>query len=173
MAVSAKLSANAAKRREIVVAWMRQLLRGQEQMGTAKAAAAAWLGTVYALRAAARFDGNADWSKTGDEMIGHLEAAYLELMGKDGAKNIEAGRRLLQIDQKPEMPIVVPAKAAPSKKALTQKTFKAPVFKKRPAGSKIKAAIAAFKESGKKARAKAKTKTKVRKAKAKAKKKAR
>lgn len=163
MAVSAKLSPKAAKRREIVVAWMKQLLRGQEQQGTAKAAAAAWLGTVYALRAAARFDGNADWGKTGDEMIDHLEAAYVELMGKEGAKNIEAGRRLLQIDQKPEMPIVMAAKVAPSKKALIQKTFKMPVFKKLPKGSQIKAAIASFKKSAKKAPAKAKAKAKARK----------
>lgn len=172
MAVSAKLSAKGAKRREIVIAWMRQLLRGQEQQGTAKAAAAAWLGTVYALRAAARLDGNSDWGRTGDEMIDHLEAAYIELMGKEGAKNIEAGRRLLQIDQKPEMPIVMSAKAGPSKKALSKPVFKAPVFKPRPKGSQIKAAIAAFKKTTPKAPAKAKTKAKA-KAKAKAKKKGR
>lgn len=160
MAVSAKLSAKAAKRREIVIAWMRQLLRGQEQQGTAKAAAAAWLGTVYALRAAARLDGNSDWGKTGDEMIDHLEAAYIELMGKEGAKHIEAGRRLLQIDQKPEMPIMVPAKAAPTKKALAQPKFKVPVFKKRAGGSQIKAAIAGFKKTAPKAPAKAKAKAK-------------
>ncbi len=165
MAVSGKLSGKAAKRREIVIAWMRQLLRGQEQQGTARAAAAAWLGTVYSLRAAARMDGNADWGKTGDEMIDHLEAAYLELMGKEGAKHIESGRRLLQIDQRPEMPILVPAKAAPSKKALAQPMFKPPVFKPRKKGS-IKAAIAAFKKSGKSPSAKAKPKAKARAAKA-------
>lgn len=76
--------------------WFRQLLAGQERHGTAKAAAAAWLGTIYALRASARLDGNKEWGKVGDDMIGILEHAYLENMGKEGQQQIEFGRRLLR-----------------------------------------------------------------------------
>jgi hypothetical protein len=84
------------KRRESASMWFRQLLAGQERHGTAKAAAAAWLGTIYALRASARLDGNKEWGKVGDEMIGLLEHAYLENMGKEGQQQIEFGRRLLR-----------------------------------------------------------------------------
>jgi hypothetical protein len=95
------------KRRESASLWFRQLLAGQERQGTAKAAAAAWLGTIYALRASARLDGNKEWGKVGDDMIGILEHAYLENMGKEGQQQIEFGRRLLRhhetIQELPEM----------------------------------------------------------------------
>ena len=99
------MSSRAAKRREITMMWMKQLLEAQEKQGTAKAAAAAWIGGVYALRAASRLDGNADWGRVGDEIIGNLEAVYLELFGKEGEKAIDAGRRLLQTHEKPQLKI--------------------------------------------------------------------
>lgn len=98
------VSATSSKRRESVSQWFKQLLIGQEQQGTTKAAAAAWLGTIYGLRAASRMDGNKDWGKVGDDMIGCLEQAYLDHMGKDGAQAVEMGRRLLRTDEKLEMP---------------------------------------------------------------------
>jgi hypothetical protein len=70
-----------AKRREVASTWFKQLLAGQEQQGTTKAAAAAWLGTIYALRAAARLDGNKSWGRVGEEVIGLLEHAFLQNMG--------------------------------------------------------------------------------------------
>jgi hypothetical protein len=85
-----------SKRRESASLWFRQLLAGQERHGTAKAAAAAWLGTIYALRASARLDANKEWGKVGDDIIGVLEHAYLENMGKEGQQQIEFGRRLLR-----------------------------------------------------------------------------
>ena len=91
-----------AKRRESASMWFRQLLAGQERHGTAKAAAAAWLGTLIALRASARLDGNKEWGKVGDDMIGILEHAYLENMGKEGQQQIELGRRLLKHHDQPE-----------------------------------------------------------------------
>ena len=98
------------KRRESASMWFRQLLAGQERHGTAKAAAAAWLGTIYALRASARVDGNKEWGKVGDDMIGILEHAYLENMGKEGQQQIELGRQLLRHNQTiqvaPELPEV-------------------------------------------------------------------
>lgn len=106
------LSGTSAKRRASVSQWFKQLLVGQEQQGTAKAAAAAWLGTIYGLRAAARQDGNKDWGRVGDDMIGCLEQAYLEHMGSDGAQAIEMGRRLLRIDEKIEMPKPMPVPKA-------------------------------------------------------------
>src|SRR4029079_4836054 len=98
------LSGTSAKRRASVAQWFKQLLVGQEQQGTAKAAAAAWLGTIYGLRAASRMDGNKDWGRVGDDMIGCLEQAYIEHMGSDGAQAIEMGRRLLRTDEKPAIP---------------------------------------------------------------------
>jgi hypothetical protein len=98
---------HSARRRESASLWFRQLLAGQERQGTAKAAAAAWLGTIYALRASARLDGNKEWGKVGDDMIGILENAYLENMGKEGASQIEVGRRLLKHHEQPA-PIQVP-----------------------------------------------------------------
>jgi hypothetical protein len=103
----AVVTASSSKRRESVSQWFKQLLIGQEQQGTVKAAAAAWLGTIYGLRAASRMDGNKDWGRIGDDMIGCLEQAYIDHMGKDGAQAIEMGRRLLRTDEKPEMPKVV------------------------------------------------------------------
>jgi hypothetical protein len=100
----AVVSATSSKRRESVSQWFKQLLIGQEQQGTIKAAAAAWLGTIYGLRAASRMDGNKDWGRIGDDMIGCLEQAYMDHMGKDGAQAIELGRRLLRTDEKIQMP---------------------------------------------------------------------
>jgi hypothetical protein len=103
----AVVSSTSAKRRDSVSQWFKQLLVGQEQQGTVKAAAAAWLGTIYGLRAASRMDGNKDWGRVGDDMIGCLEQAYLDHMGKDGATAVEMGRRLLRTDEKPQMPKMV------------------------------------------------------------------
>ena len=103
----AVVSSTSAKRRDSVSNWFKQLLIGQEQQGTVKAAAAAWLGTIYGLRAASRMDGNKDWGRVGDDMIGCLEQAYIDHMGKDGAQAIEMGRRLLRTDEKPQMPKMV------------------------------------------------------------------
>jgi hypothetical protein len=100
----AVVSATSSKRRESVSQWFKQLLIGQEQQGTVKAAAAAWLGTIYGLRAASRMDGNKDWGKVGDDMIGCLEQAYIDHMGKDGVQAVEMGRRLLRTDEKLQMP---------------------------------------------------------------------
>ena len=83
---------------------LKQLLIGQEQQGTVKAAAAAWLGTIYGLRAASRMDANKDWGKVGDDMIGCLEQAYIDHMGKDAAQAIEMGRRLLRTDERIQVP---------------------------------------------------------------------
>ena len=107
------LSSMSVKRRESVSQWFKQLLIGQEQAGTAKAAAAAWLGTIYALRAASRMDANKEWGRIGDDMIGSLEQAYLDHMGKDGAQAVEMGRRMLRTDEHPEMPkpVAVPRSA--------------------------------------------------------------
>lgn len=110
------------RRRESASLWFRQLLAGQERQGTAKAAAAAWLGTIYALRASARLDGNKEWGKVGDDMIGILESAYLENMGKEGAQQIEVGRRLLKHHDQPA-PIQVPQITVDKMKI---PTFKAP-----------------------------------------------
>lgn len=123
------MSARAAKRREITMMWMKQLLEAQEKQGTAKAAAAAWIGGVYALRAASRLDGNADWGRIGDEIIGNLEAVYLELFGKEGEKAIDAGRRLLQTHERPQLKI---AKVKVSKPAKTKKPviIAKPIFKR-------------------------------------------
>jgi hypothetical protein len=101
------VTATSSKRRESVSQWFKQLLIGQEQQGTAKAAAAAWLGTIYSLRAASRMDGNKEWGRIGDDMITCLEMAYIDHMGKDGAQAIEMGRRLLRTDEKPEVPKMV------------------------------------------------------------------
>jgi len=141
------MTARAAKRREITMMWMKQLLEAQEKQGTAKAAAAAWIGAVYALRAASRLDGNADWGKVGDEMIGNLESVYLDLFGKEGEKAIEAGRRLLQTHEKPQLTIAtkVPKikKPAPRKPILKKPIFKRPLISRAVALRKIEAAKAA------------------------------
>jgi hypothetical protein len=127
--------------------WMKQLLEAQEKQGTAKAAAAAWIGAVYALRAASRIDGNADWGKVGDEMIGNLESVYLELFGKEGEKAIEAGRRLLQTHEKPQLTIAkipkVKKPAAIKKPTLRKPLFKRPLMSRAAALRKIEAAKAA------------------------------
>src|SRR5262245_63696351 len=109
----AVVRATSAKRRDSVSNWFKQLLIGQEQQGTVKAAAAAWIGTIYGLRAASRMDGNKDWGRVGDDMIGCLEQAYIEHMGADGAQAVEMGRRLLRTDEQPTMPkpVAVPRAA--------------------------------------------------------------
>jgi hypothetical protein len=147
MAGTGTMTARAAKRREITMMWMKQLLEAQEKQGTAKAAAAAWIGSVYALRAASRLDGNADWGKVGDEMIGNLESVYLELFGKEGEKAIEAGRRLLQTHEKPQLTIAKIPKAkkptAVKKPTLRKPLFKRPLMSRAAALRKIEAAKAA------------------------------
>jgi hypothetical protein len=141
------MSARAAKRREITMMWMKQLLEAQEKQGTAKAAAAAWIGAVYALRAASRLDGNADWGKVGDEMIGNMESVYLDLFGKEGEKAIEAGRRLLQTHEKPQLTIAkipkVKKPVAVKKPVLRKPLFKRPLMSRAAALRKIEAAKAA------------------------------
>lgn len=147
MAGTGTMTARAAKRREITMMWMKQLLEAQEKQGTAKAAAAAWIGAVYALRASSRLDGNADWGKVGDEMIGNLESVYLELFGKEGEKAIEAGRRLLQTHEKPQLTIAkipkVKKPAAVKKPVLRKPLFKRPLMSRAAALRKIEAAKAA------------------------------
>jgi hypothetical protein len=163
MAGTGTLSARQAKRREITMMWMKQLLEAQEKQGTAKAAAAAWIGAVYALRASSRIDGNADWGKVGDEMIGNLEAVYLELFGKEGEKAIEAGRRLLQTHERPQLTIAkIPKikKPAVKKPVIRKPLFKRPLMSRAVALRKIEAAKAAL--------AKPKVKVKAAAAKAKA-----
>jgi len=107
------LSGTSVKRRASVSEWFKQLLVGQEQQGTAKAAASAYLATIYGLRAASRLDGNKEWGRVGDDMISCLEQAYLDHMGNDGAQAIELGRRLLRTDEKLVMPkpLAVPRRA--------------------------------------------------------------
>lgn len=147
MAGTGTMTLRAAKRREITMMWMKQLLEAQEKQGTAKAAAAAWIGAVYALRAASRLDGNADWGKVGDEMIGNLESVYLELFGKEGEKAIEAGRRLLQTHEKPQLTIAkipkVKKPAAVKKPVLRKPLFKRPLMSRAAALRKIELAKAA------------------------------
>ena len=92
------------KRREVVTLWMKQLLNLHQRQGTAKPAAGGWIGAVYALRAASRLDANREWGKLGDEIISHLEQAYLSVLGPDAAKGVEVGRELLQTQHKPEAP---------------------------------------------------------------------
>lgn len=143
---SGTMSSRAAKRREITMMWMKQLLDAQEKQGTAKAAAAAWIGCVYALRAASRLDGNADWGRIGDEIIGNLEAVYLELFGKEGEKAIEAGRRLLQTHEKPQLKIakVKIEKPVKSRKPviISKPLFKRPLLSRAAAMKKIELARA-------------------------------
>ena len=90
------------KRREVVTLWMKQLLNLHQRQGTAKPAAGGWIGAVYALRAASRLDANREWGKLGDEIISHLEQAYLSVLGPDAAKGVEIGRELLQTQRKPD-----------------------------------------------------------------------
>ena len=92
------------KRREVVTLWMRQLWNLHERQGTSKPAAGGWIGAVYALRAASRLDGNREWGKLGDEIISHLEQAYLSVLGPAAAKGVAVGRKLLQTQLKPESP---------------------------------------------------------------------
>jgi hypothetical protein len=92
------------KRRDVVTLWMRQLWNLHQRQGTSKPAAGGWIGAVYALRAASRLDGNKEWGKLGDEIISHLEQAYLAVLGPDAAKGVEVGRELLQTKLKPEAP---------------------------------------------------------------------
>jgi hypothetical protein len=142
---SGTMSSRAAKRREITMMWMKQLLEAQEKQGTAKAAAAAWIGCVYALRAASRLDGNADWGRIGDEIIGNLEGVYLELFGKEGEKAIEAGRRLLQTHEKPQLKIAkvkIPKPTKARKPILTKPLFKRPLLSRAAAMKKIELARA-------------------------------
>jgi hypothetical protein len=139
------MSSRAAKRREITMMWMKQLLDAQEKQGTAKAAAAAWIGCVYALRAASRLDGNADWGRIGDEIIGNLEAVYLELFGKEGEKAIEAGRRLLQTHEKPQLKIAkvkIPKPTKTRKPIIVKPLFKRPLLSRAAAMKKIELARA-------------------------------
>jgi len=139
------MSSRAAKRREITMMWMKQLLEAQEKQGTAKAAAAAWIGGVYALRAASRLDGNADWGRVGDEIIGNLEAVYLELFGKEGEKAIDAGRRLLQTHEKPQLKIAKVKVVKPTKRKpiiISKPLFKRPLLSRAAAMKKIASARA-------------------------------
>lgn len=139
------MSSRAAKRREITMMWMKQLLEAQEKQGTAKAAAAAWIGGVYALRAASRLDGNADWGRVGDEIIGNLEAVYLELFGKEGEKAIDAGRRLLQTHEKPQLKIAKVKVVKPTKRKpiiISKPLFKRPLLSRAAAMKKIESARA-------------------------------
>jgi hypothetical protein len=140
------MSSRAAKRREITMMWMKQLLEAQEKQGTAKAAAAAWIGAVYALRAASRLDGNADWGKVGDEIIGNLEAVYLELFGKEGEKAIDAGRRLLQTHEKPQLKIAKVKLSKPTKTRkpviISKPLFKRPLLSRAAAMKKVELARA-------------------------------
>jgi len=139
------MSSRAAKRREITMMWMKQLLDAQEKQGTAKAAAAAWIGCVYALRAASRIDGNADWGRIGDEIIGNLEAVYLELFGKEGEKAIEAGRRLLQTHEKPQLKIAkvkIPKQTKRKPIVIAKPLFKRPLLSRAAAMKKIELARA-------------------------------
>lgn len=97
------------KRREVVTLWMKQLLNLHERQGTSKPASAGWIGAVYALRAASRLDANREWGKLGDEIISHLEQAYLAVMGPHAAKPVQVGRQLLQTQRQPERaPLDVP-----------------------------------------------------------------
>lgn len=167
----AVVTASSSKRRESVSQWFKQLLIGQEQQGTVKAAAAAWLGTIYGLRAASRMDGNKDWGRIGDDMIGCLEQAYIDHMGKDGSQAIEMGRRLLRTDEKLEMPkpVAVPRMPKPVRPVMP----KLPHIKAMPHIKTSMERTAARKTAGAKAgrasalRAKAKVKVKAGKSKSK------
>ncbi|HEY7509385.1 MAG TPA: hypothetical protein VIG50_03985 [Vicinamibacteria bacterium] len=88
---------------------MKQLMTLHQRQGTAKPAAGGWIGAVYALRAASRLDANREWGKLGDEIISHLEQAYIAVLGPDAAKGIDAGRELLQTQRKPEATLHVPS----------------------------------------------------------------
>lgn len=92
------------KRREVVTLWMKQLMKLHERQGTTKPAAGGWIGAVYALRAASRLDANREWGRLGDEIISHLEQAYLAVLGRDAAKSVAVGRDLLQTQRKPDLP---------------------------------------------------------------------
>jgi len=92
------------KRREVVTLWMKQLMILNERQGTTKPAAGGWIGAVYALRAASRLDANREWGKLGDEIISHLEQAYLAVLGPDAARSVAVGRDLLQTQRKPDLP---------------------------------------------------------------------
>lgn len=145
-------SAFGAKRKEVVSMWFKQLLEGQEKQGTAKAAASAWLGTIYGLRTAARLDGNKEWGKIGDEMISLLEHAFLTHMGKEGQQQIEAGRRLLQYNKVPDVHVAhveIPRVVTPTltaKRALVAKGLSA--MRKAPAKAPVKAAKKVAKGKG-------------------------
>jgi len=113
------------KRREVASGWFKQMLDANAQKGMGDAAAAAWLGTIFALRTAARLDGNKEWGRVGDDMITTLENAYLAHMGKEGERHIEVTRRQLQYDKVPDFhveqvklpkPIVTKTMAAVQKK---------------------------------------------------------
>jgi hypothetical protein len=92
------------KRRDVVTLWMKQLMKLHERQGTTKPAAGGWIGAVYALRAASRLDANREWGRLGDEIISHLEQAYLSVLGPDAAKSVNVGRDLLQTQRKPDLP---------------------------------------------------------------------
>lgn len=161
----AVVSATSSKRRESVSQWFKQLLIGQEQQGTVKAAAAAWLGTIYGLRAASRMDGNKDWGKVGDDMIGCLEQAYMDHMGKDGAQAIEMGRRLLRTDEKIQMPKPVAVPKVP--KVVRPVMPKLPHIKAMPRVKAAPVRAGARKASGAKAGRPAKARAKAARPKAK------
>ena len=113
------------KRREVASGWFKQMLDANAQKGMGDAAASAWLGTIFALRTAARLDGNKEWGRVGDDMITTLENAYLAHMGKEGERHIEVTRRQLQYDKVPDFhveqvklpkPVVTPTMAAAQRK---------------------------------------------------------
>ncbi len=130
------------KRREVVTLWMKQLMKLNERQGTTKPAAGGWIGAVYALRAASRLDANREWGKLGDEIISHLEQAYLAVLGPDAAKSVAVGRDLLQTQRKPEVP-ALELPTGPVEHAEVVANLR------RAAGQARKAAGAARKASGK------------------------
>lgn len=137
------------KRREVVSAWFKQLLEANEKQGMAKAAASAWIGTIFGLRTAARLDGNKEWGKVGDDMIGALENAYVAHMGKEGQQQIETTRRLLQYDKVPDFQVQqVHVKTVVTPTMAANKAMAAKLAKKAPAKAAKKGAKAKAKAKG-------------------------
>ncbi len=105
MAAIVTASQKAAKRREVMLLWVKQLMNLHEKMGTAKAAAAGWLAAIFALRAADRVDAGAQWGRIGDEIIDDLEWGYRQALGAEAEKGIEVGHRLLETHERPHIEI--------------------------------------------------------------------
>jgi hypothetical protein len=98
-------SQKAAKRREVMLLWVKQLMSLHDKQGTAKAAAAGWLAAIFALRAADRVDAGAQWGRIGDEIIDDLEWGYRQALGAEAEKGIEVGHRLLETHERPHIEI--------------------------------------------------------------------